>query len=199
MTLIIGLTGGIGSGKSTVSRFFSELGVQIIDADLVARQVVKKGQPALTQIAQHFGSEILINGELNRTLLRKLIFKNEHQKVWLNNLLHPLIRAQIVEQLSKAKGDYVLLEAPLLFENGLDKLSAYSLIVDIDEALQVKRACQRDGASEEAIKAIIASQIDRQQRLQKADFIIDNNNLSLEKLKNKVALLNAQFCKLKSE
>jgi len=198
MTIIIGLTGGIGSGKSTVSRFFSELGVQVIDADLVARLVVKKGQPALSQIAQHFGSEVLIDGDLNRALLRTLIFQNEHEKVWLDNLLHPLIRAEIVEQLSKAQGDYVLLEAPLLFENGLDKLSDYTLIVDIEEALQVKRACQRDGATEEVIKAIIASQIDRLQRLQKGDFIIDNNNLSLETLKNKVEQLNAQFCKLKS-
>jgi dephospho-CoA kinase len=198
MTLIIGLTGGIGSGKSTVSRFFSELGVQIIDADLVARQVVEKGQPALRKIEQHFGHEVLIDGELNRPFLRQIIFKNEQEKWWLNNLLHPLIRAQIVAQLAKAKGDYVLLEAPLLFENNLDKLTDYDLVVDASPALQVKRACSRDGADEEVIYAIIASQIDSQTRLQKADFIIDNNHLSRQALEIRVQQLDAQFRKLKN-
>jgi dephospho-CoA kinase len=198
MTLIIGLTGGIGSGKSTVSRFFSELGVQIIDADLVARQVVEKGQPALRKIEQHFGHEVLIDGELNRPFLRQIIFKNEQEKWWLNNLLHPLIRAQIVAQLAKAKGDYVLLEAPLLFENNLDKLTDYDLVVDASPALQVKRACARDGADEEVIYAIIASQIDSQTRLQKADFIIDNNHLSRQALEIRVQQLDAQFRKLKN-
>ncbi len=198
MTLIIGLTGGIGSGKSTVARFFSELGVQIIDADLVARQVVEKGQPALTEIARHFGHEILRQGELDRALLRQLIFQNEEQKLWLNNLLHPLIRDRIVEQLQQLKGDYVLLEAPLLFENQLDKLTDYNLIVDLDEALQVQRASLRDKTSEEGIKAIIKSQIDRQQRLQQADFIIDNSRLSLPELKREIRQLDQQFRKLKN-
>ncbi|MGB5446430.1 MAG: dephospho-CoA kinase [Psychromonas sp.] len=198
MTLIIGLTGGIGSGKSTVSRFFSELGVQIIDADLVARQVVEGGQPALTEIARHFGSDILVHGELNRTLLRKLIFLNEDQKIWLNNLLHPLIRDRIMQQLHSLKGDYAILEAPLLFENKLNKLTNYNLVVDIDERLQVQRACQRDNASEESIKAIIKSQIDRQQRLQQADFIIDNSHLSLLELQTEVQQLHDQFLKLKN-
>ncbi|MFT4836273.1 MAG: dephospho-CoA kinase [Psychromonas sp.] len=198
MTLIIGLTGGIGSGKSTVSRFFSELGVQIIDADLVARQVVEKGQPALRKIELHFGNKVLTDGELNRTFLRQIVFKNEPEKLWLNNLLHPLIRVQMVEQLSKAKGDYVLLEAPLLFENNLNKLSDYDLVVDTCPALQVKRACARDGASKEDIDAIMASQIDRQTRLQKADFIIENNDLTLLALKKRVLQLDTQFRKLKN-
>ncbi|MFT7052560.1 MAG: dephospho-CoA kinase [Psychromonas sp.] len=198
MTLIIGLTGGIGSGKSTVSGFFSKLGIQIIDADLVARQVVEKGQPALYKIEQHFGPEVLTEGALNRSFLRQLIFQNEQEKVWLNNLLHPLIRAQMIEQLAKAKGDYVLLEAPLLFENNLDKLTDYDLVVDAEPALQVKRACARDGADEEVIYAIIKSQIDRQTRLHKADFIVDNSVLSLPALKNTVQQLDAQFRKLKN-
>lgn len=198
MTLIIGLTGGIGSGKSTVSGFFVELGTQIIDADLVARKVVEKGQPALREIEQHFGNKVLTDGELNRTFLRQLIFQNEQEKLWINNLLHPLIRSQIVEQLAKAEGDYVLLEAPLLFENNLDKLTDYDLVVDTSTALQVKRACARDGGGEEVINAIIASQIDRKTRLQKADFIIDNSDLSRQALKNIVQQLDAQFRKLKN-
>ncbi|MFT6926316.1 MAG: dephospho-CoA kinase [Psychromonas sp.] len=198
MTLIIGLTGGIGSGKSTVSGFFSELGIEIIDADIVARQVVEKGQLALQKIEQHFGREVLTKGDLNRAFLRRLIFENEQEKVWLNNLLHPLIRARIVEQLAKAKGDYILLEAPLLFENNIDRLTDYDVVVDADPAVQVKRACARDGGDEEVIYAIIASQIDRQTRLGKADYIIDNSHLSLPELKKRVQLLDAQFRKLKN-
>ena len=193
MTLIIGLTGGIGCGKSTVSSFFSELNVEIVDADIVARQVVSKGQPALQKIAQHFGSEILIDGELNRALLREMIFQDNSQREWLNALLHPLIRSQIVTALAEAKGKYVLLEAPLLFENGLDTLTDYNLVIDLDPALQIKRASARDGVSVESIKAIIAKQIDRQQRLQQADFVIDNNDVSLENLKNEVKYLDRQF------
>jgi len=198
MTLIIGLTGGIGSGKSTVSHFFSEFGVQIIDADLVARQVVEKGQPALNQIARHFGHQILLQGELNRTLLRTLIFENEDDKLWLNNLLHPLIRQKIMAQLREVKGDYVLLEAPLLFEHNLDKFTDYDLVVDVNERLQIKRACQRDNATEEAIKAIIKSQIGRQDRLHKADFIINNSDLSMLALQQEVQQLDGQFRQLKN-
>ena len=193
MTLIIGLTGGIGSGKSTVSAFFSELQVTIIDADIVARQVVSKGQPALQQIATHFGSEILCNGELNRSLLRDKIFQDNNQREWLNSLLHPLIHAKIIKELNAAKGDYVLLEAPLLFENKLDKLTDYNLVVDIGPELQIKRASLRDGVSIASIQAIINKQITRSQRLKQAHFIIDNNTASLASLKNDVLDLDKQF------
>ena len=193
MTLIIGLTGGIGCGKSTVSSFFSELNVAIVDADIVARQVVTKGQPALQKIAQHFGSDILIDGKLNRSRLREIIFQDNSQREWLNGLLHPLIRDEIVNALAKAKGEYILLEAPLLFENGLDVLTDYNLVVDLEPALQIKRASARDDVSVESIKAIIAKQIDRQQRLQQADFVIDNSELSLENLKSRVIDLDRQF------
>ena len=193
MTLVIGLTGGIGCGKSTVSSFFSGLHVAIIDADIVARQVVSKGQPALQQIAQHFGSEILSDGELNRALLREVIFQDNSQREWLNALLHPLIRTTIVSELAQAKGPYVLLEAPLLFENGLDVLTDYNLVIDLAPELQIKRASARDGVSIESIKAIIARQFDRQQRLQQADFVIDNNEVSLEKLESRVIDLDRQF------
>ena len=192
MTLIIGLTGGIGCGKSTVSSFFSELNVAIVDADIVARQVVAKGQPALKKIAQHIGSEILIDGVLNRSLLREIIFQDNKQREWLNALLHPLIRAEIVKALAEAKGKYVLLEAPLLFENGLDVLTDYDLVIDLAPELQIERASARDGVTVNSIKAIIAKQIDRKQRLQQADFVIDNN-ISLENLKSRVLELDRQF------
>ncbi len=193
MTLIIGLTGGIGCGKSTVCSFFAELKVEIVDADIIARQVVSKGQPALQKIAEHFGAEILIDGELNRALLREIIFQDNQHREWLNALLHPLIEAAIVHALASAKGNYVLLEAPLLFENGLDKLTDYNLVIDLEPAQQIKRASARDGVSVESIKAIIAKQIDRQQRLQQADFVLDNNDISLQDLKSEVIALDRQF------
>jgi len=196
MTLIIGLTGGIGSGKSTVSAFFAERNVPIVDADIVAREVVMKGQPALDRIAQHFGPDILIDGELNRSLLRKKIFQDETQFEWLNALLHPLINDRIVKQLEAAKGNYAILEAPLLFENRLDILVSYNLIIDVEHDIQVKRASQRDGVSLESIKTIIDKQISRTARLKKADFIIENNDVSLEYLKEQVADLDKEFNKL---
>lgn len=193
MTLIIGLTGGIGCGKSTVSAFFAELQITAIDADIIARQVVMKGQPALQKIAVHFGSDILTDGELNRALLRDIIFQDDNQKKWLNDLLHPLIRNEIIKRLAKASGPYVLLEAPLLFENNLDALTDYDLVIDIEPQLQIARASARDGVSATRIKAIINSQIERQQRLQKADFVVNNNGCSLFSLKNAIADLDSQF------
>lgn len=193
MTLIIGLTGGIGCGKSTVSSFFAALNVEIIDADIVARQVVEKGQPALQKIAEHFGNEILTDGVLNRARLREIIFKDNTHREWLNALLHPLIRSSIISALEKARGEYVLLEAPLLFENGLDILTDYNLVVDLEPTLQIKRACKRDGVTVDSIKAIIAKQIGRRERLQKADFVIDNNGCSLPNLKSQVIDLDRQF------
>lgn len=193
MTLIIGLTGGIGCGKSTVSAFFAELQIVAIDADIIARQVVMKGQPALQQIAAHFGCDILTDGELNRARLRDIIFQDDSQKKWLNDLLHPLIRNEIIKRLAEATGPYVLLEAPLLFENGLDTLTDYDLVIDIEPELQIARASARDGVSATNIKAIINSQIDRRQRLQKADFVVNNNGCSLLSLKSAIVDLDRQF------
>lgn len=193
MSLIIGLTGGIGCGKSTVSAFFSALNITVVDADIIARLVVKKGEPVLQQIKKQFGSDILMNGELNRHRLRDIIFKDELQKEWLNRLLHPLIHSQIIKQLAQAKGDYILLEAPLLFENGLDKLTDYNLLIDIEPELQIKRATERDRVSKENIKAIISSQMSRHLRLQKADFVINNSELSLSELESAVMKLDLKF------
>ena len=193
MTLIIGLTGGIGSGKSTVSRYFSALKVEVVDADIVARQVVAKGQPVLQQIKSHFGKDVLIDGELNRPFLRDKIFKDDAQRIWLNSVLHPLINKKIRYDLSLATGKYVLLEAPLLFENNLDDLTDYNIVVDIDPVLQVKRASARDGVSVKNIKAIINKQISRIERIKRADFIIVNNDLSLRDLECRVVDLDKQL------
>jgi len=190
---IIGLTGGIGSGKSTVSDLFKKLGVSVVDADIVAREVVQKGQPALVQISNHFGADILQDGELNRAKLRDIIFANEQEKAWLNALLHPLIREQMLAQLALASGDYVILEAPLLFENSLQGYCAQVIVVDIEEQVQITRASARDKRSREQIKAIIDSQISRQQRLEKAHFVIDNSVITLQVLESEVIALDKQL------
>ena len=193
VSLIIGLTGGIGSGKSTVANLFKALNVNIVDADIVAREVVQKGQPALKEISHYFGQDILIDGELNRAKLRDIIFSDELKKRWLNELLHPIIRQQMLAQLTQAKGDYVILEAPLLFENELQVYCDYVVVVDIDEQIQIKRASRRDNNSVEQIKKIIDNQINRQKRLQKANFVIENTYKSLQQLEISVIALDKQL------
>ncbi|MCK5818632.1 MAG: dephospho-CoA kinase [Psychromonas sp.] len=196
MTLIIGLTGGIGCGKSTVSALFEKRGVDIIDADKVARLVVEKGNPALLKIADHFGAEVLIDGCLNRPRLRQIIFSDNKQKVWLNKLLHPLIRTEMLAQLKNSKSDYVLLEAPLLIENKLTDFCDHVLVVDVSEKLQLSRACHRDGMDVDSIKSIIQSQMTRQARLQNADFVIENSDATFDQLARLVMELDNKFRKL---
>ncbi|NKF52256.1 dephospho-CoA kinase [Shewanella sp. WXL01] len=174
-TYIVGLTGGIGSGKTTVANLFAAKGIELVDADIVAREVVEPNTPGLNAIAQHFGAEVLNqNGELNRQALRDRVFNNESERLWLNKLLHPLIRKTMLEQVHSAQSDYVILVVPLLFENGLDSLVNTTLVVDISPALQRKRSATRDNTSQKAIQKIIDSQMSREQRLTKAEHIIDN-------------------------
>lgn len=194
MRLIIGLTGGIGSGKSTVAKEFIDLGIEVIDADKVAREVVEPGQPALTQIELYFGKEVVgINGELDRAKLRNIIFNSEIKKQWLNDLLHPIIRDTLLKQLEQARSEYVILEAPLLLENQLTKYTDYTLVVDVTEALQIERATQRDSNSVAQIQAIMNAQISRELRLEQADYIIDNSSTDLVVLKQQVNMLHLQF------
>lgn len=196
MAVIIGLTGGIGSGKSTVSCLFKERGIDVVDADKVARLVVEKGSPALAEISEHFGAEIIEDGCLNRSRLRDLIFTNSAEKVWLNDLLHPLIRAEILNQLESATSVYVLLEAPLLIENNLTTYCDYVLVVDVDESLQIARASKRDGVLIENIQAIMNSQVSRTKRLDVADFVIDNSDASMQLLNEAVMDFDSKFKKI---
>lgn len=190
---ILGLTGGIASGKSTVSGFFQQLGITIVDADLIAREVVSPNSPALIEITNQFGDDILLpSGELNRAKLRHIIFQDEEAKAWLNDLLHPLIRQEIVAQLNSAKGPFVVLDAPLLFENGLDKLCAKTAVVDIPVEMQILRATKRDGVTQAQIKNIIKAQMPREEKRVKANFIIDNSQ-SLQNTQQQVAAIHAHF------
>lgn len=186
---IVGVTGGIGCGKTTVMQCFAALGVQAVDADVVAREVVLPGTPCITAIQQHFGSEIVLpNGELNRPALRQRIFSHDADKAWLEQLLHPAIRAQLLQQLAQLTSPYALLVAPLLLENALDNYVNRVLVIDLPETLQLQRAMARDNASEQQIRAIMAAQLSRQNRLARADDIINNDS--------SIAALQAQVAKL---
>jgi dephospho-CoA kinase len=173
--LVIGLTGGIASGKTTVSDQFARLGIDIIDADVIAREVVAKGSPGLKTIVDEFGEEILTPTlELDRQKLRRIVFTDNTKKEWLNALLHPLIRTQMALQTNNAKSPYCILSVPLLVENKLNKMVDRTLVVDIDAATQLKRAMTRDSSEQIIIENIIASQATRSERLAVADDIISN-------------------------
>lgn len=195
-TLIIGLTGGIGSGKSEVSRRFQSLGIVVVDADEVARLVVEPGQPALAAIAEHFGGDILSrDGRLNRALLRKIIFSDPEEKRWLEGLLHPLINQEIRRQLASADSPYAILSSPLLLETRQHELVDRILVIDASEALQVARASSRDGNTIEQIEAIMATQLNREMRISKADDIIHNHG-DLPELDQQVNALHQKYMAL---
>lgn len=172
---VVGLTGGIGSGKTTVANLFHELGIQSVDADLVAREVVMPGEPALETIVQHFGSSILQpDGQLDRAALRSRIFTHDAEKLWLNQLLHPLIRQRMLQQLAACTSDYALLIAPLLLENKLQIFTDRVLVIDVPEELQLSRTMQRDQVPVEQVQNILNSQISRSERLRLADDVLLN-------------------------
>ena len=197
---ILGLTGGIGSGKTTVANLFAAEGVVVVDADAIARELVALGQPAMQQIAAHFGPGVLnAAGELDRATLRRLIFADERQKQWLNQLLHPLIRETLLQRCQEASSDYVILMAPLLFENGLDQAVQRTLCVDVSEQTQIARTCQRDGNSSELVQAIMASQLTRAERLQRSDDSIDNEGSDLNALRERVRELHITYLTLSSQ
>ena len=200
MTYVVGLTGGIGSGKSTIAELFAELGVPVIDADIVARQVVEKGSPLLQQIVAHFGTEMLLeNGELNRAALREKVFNHETEKQWLNQLLHPAIRTEMLNQLAQQRAPYCIFMVPLLIENKLTALCQRELVVDVSEQTQLTRASQRDNNQLALIKNIMQSQVSRSERLQHADDVINNDadlSESLPQLKQKVLDLHHHYLQL---
>ena len=171
----MGLTGGIGCGKSTVTALFAKLGVQYVDADIVAREVVQPGTACLAAICQHFGSNILnLAGELDRAALRQRVFSNAADKAWLEQLLHPAIRQQLLAQLAALTSPYALLVAPLLLENKLQSYTDRVLVVDVPEELQLSRTMQRDQVPAEQVQNILNSQISRPERLRLADDVLLN-------------------------
>ncbi|RPA56305.1 dephospho-CoA kinase [Shewanella vesiculosa] len=190
---IVGLTGGIASGKTTVANLFAQYGIDLVDADVIAREVVSIGSDGLNAIKQHFGQGILLaDNSLDRAALRAQVFNNPEQRLWLNNLLHPMIRQRMLDQVQASTSAYVIMVVPLLFENHLDSLVDTTLVVDIAPELQVSRTMQRDGVSKEQVEHILASQMTREQRLALADNIIDNQG-EHEQLRSQVFRLHQQY------
>ena len=187
---VVGITGGIGSGKSAVTDHLETLGITVVDADKVARVVVEPGTSGLAAIAQHFGKDILFaNGGLDRAALRKIVFDNPDERRVLEEITHPRIRDEITRQLSEASSPYVVLSSPLLLESGQNTLANYVVVVDVPEDVQLKRTMARDDNSEALVKQIMAAQLDRQTRLSRADASIMNDT-SLEELYERVEALH---------
>lgn len=193
MPYVVALSGGVASGKSTIANLFAQLGVPIIDADIIARQVVEVGTDALAQIVKHFSTEILLpNGELDRSQLREIIFNNDHERLWLNNLLHPIIHKITQKQIAKQTAPYVIWVVPLLIENNLHQLADRVLMVDVPETLQMERLIYRDKISESLAKRMIRTQVTLAERLSYADDIIVNNG-NLASLSEQVNKLHQQY------
>jgi len=174
----VGLTGGIGSGKSTVASLFGDLGVHWVDADDVAREVVVPGTPALARIAEHFGERILTpEGALDRAQLRGIVFQEPDERDWLESLLHPVIREELIRQLNPDNypHPYVLLVSPLLLETDQHELVDRILVIDVPKEVQLERTIARDTNSREQVERIIAAQASREDRLARADEVIDND------------------------
>ena len=193
---VVGLTGGIGCGKTTISNEFKRLGITIIDADEIARDVVAPGSEGLEAIIKHFGPEIVqSDGYLNRAKLRSIVFAEPEKTQWLNDLLHPKIRAQMLNELSASVSSYTILSVPLLLENGMQTLCNRILVVDILPEQQLQRVLARDQSEPATIKKIMTAQIDRKKRLSLADDIIDNSGQPSESIEQ-VQKLHQIYTKL---
>ena len=190
---VLGLTGGIGSGKSAVAACFKKYGITVVDADVAARKIVEPGMPALQAITEHFGQQVLqADGTMDRAALRSIVFNDEQQRHWLEQRLHPAIGEWIAAELAAATSAYAILESPLLLETEQGKATQRALVVDVSKELQIERATARDNNSREQIEAIIAAQLPREERLARADDVIDNSG-SLEDLEQAVETLHQQY------
>lgn len=200
MPLVVGLTGGIGSGKSTVSKFFADLGITIIDTDVISRELTEVNGAAISKIRETFGDNSINSvGEVDRAKMRELIFSDKEARITLEKILHPLILNEVRVQVEQVNDNYLIVVVPLLFEtddyrNIIDR----TLVVDCDERQQLSRTMKRSHLSEEKVKAIIGTQTTRQQRLQKADDIILNNG-DIDSLKKQVLSLHQKYLSLSKD
>jgi dephospho-CoA kinase len=193
---IVGLTGGIASGKSTVADFFNELGVTVVDTDIVAREVVTPGQPALDEIREAFGPGVIAtDGSLDRQAMRQIVFADEEKRRTLESILHPRIREESFAQAESAAGPYVIIAVPLLYESPMSDSMDRILVVDCSEETQIRRLMARDGESREQACRILATQATREQRLSIADDVIDNDQ-DLETSREAVQGLHAHYSRL---
>ena len=188
--LRVGITGGIGSGKTALTDWLATQGIVIVDADLAARVVVEPGQPALAEIAETFGKEFLLpDGQLDRAALRQRVFADENQRKALEAITHPRIRDELARQMSEADSPYVVLSSPLLLESGQSEMVDVTVVVDVPEAVQIERTMARDQNDRQLVEQIMAAQLDRETRIARAEIVIDNST-SLEALHERAAVLH---------
>ncbi|WP_281647552.1 dephospho-CoA kinase [Parendozoicomonas sp. Alg238-R29] len=193
---VVGVTGGIGCGKTAVTDYLASKGIVIADADQASRVVVEPGRPALQSIAEHFGQHLILDdGNLNRRALRDIIFNDPNEKVWLEQLLHPLINNQLKQELQQAGSIYSVLVSPLLFETKQNTMADRVLVIDVAEEVQIERTIVRDDISREQAEAIIQSQANREKRRSFADDLIDNSG-TIEQLHQQLDELHNRYIKL---
>ncbi len=196
MGFAVGLTGGIGSGKTTISDLFAELGADVIDTDEIARELSQKGQPAVRQIEKQFGPEVIASdGSLDRDRLRELVFSEPDARKALQRILHPLIRAEVQRRLTASGKPYALVVVPLLVESRGYDFADRVLVVDCTEEQQIARVMQRSGLSHDQVKAIMSTQATRNERLAAADDVI-NNDGALAALRSQVEKLHRHYLML---
>lgn len=196
MSFIVGLTGGIGSGKTAASDYLASRGITIVDADVVAREVVEPGQPALVEIASHFGEQVLLpDGRLNRPTLREIVFANPEQRKILEGITHPAIGVAIMEQLQASASPYTVLASPLLLESSQHEFTQRILLIDVPEELQLARTAQRDDVPESQVRAIMQAQMSRADKQQRAHDIVLNDG-SLAQLHEQLDALHERYLAL---
>lgn len=197
MTFVVGLTGGIGCGKSSTSQFFSDLGIDVIDTDVIARQLTQPNGSAISLIQNTFGSSVITaDGALDRNKMRDLVFANSESRHKLEQILHPLILKEVIRRIKQCQAPYVIVVIPLLFEtNDYNHLIQHILVIDCDEQQQLLRTMERSNLSEQKVRSIMATQVTRETRIQKADDVILNNQ-DIEYLKAQILLLHHKYLAL---
>lgn len=194
--LIIGLTGGIGSGKSVASDKFKSLGITIVDADVASRTVVEPGKPALKEIEDHFGSGIITaEGKLDRNNLREIIATDPEERKWLESVLHPKIGEQITKEISESTSVYTLFVAPLLLETNSQEMCSRVVVVDVPKDVQIRRTAKRDKVSPNQVEQMVAAQMEREKRLEKADDVLLNSG-TIEDLEKQVEELHKKYMQM---
>ena len=194
--LIIGLTGGIGSGKSVASDKFKSLGITIVDADVASRTVVEPGKPALKEIEDHFGSGIITaEGKLDRNNLREIIATDPEERKWLESVTHPKIGEQITKEISESTSVYTLFVAPLLLETNSQEMCSRVVVVDVPKDVQIQRTAKRDKVSPNQVEQMVAAQMEREKRLEKADDVLLNNG-TIEDLEKQVEELHKKYIQM---
>lgn len=189
---IIGLTGGIASGKSTVSSFFRQKGAAVLDADRIARELSEPGGKLHAEYVRHFGAEVLqSDGTLDRRRIGQIVFSDPQQKQWLDAVSHPAIRAELLRKLAQKRNEkqrLILLDIPLLFESGWDKMADKTCLVYVDESVQLQRLMKRDGYTRREAQDRIAAQMPLEEKKKRADYLIDNNGSLTDTVRQAEAL-----------